>query len=115
MPKYAPDGRALNNLSVVKVAASQTTANVSTPNDEVVGRDYLDRVIVTWASTEAVGETVDVLDGTTSLALIAMPAGIIDLVKVVEFNCFAQSTKGFQITTAASVSCIAVGRFGKGA
>jgi hypothetical protein len=112
MPKYAPDGRALNNLSYVPVAASQTTANVSTPHDEVVGRDYLDRVIVTWATTAGTGNTVNVLDGTTSLSLIGTSTNN-NLVQVVEFGVFAQSTKGFQITSGASVSCIAVGRFGK--
>jgi hypothetical protein len=114
MPKYAIDGRPLNNLSYVKVAASQTTSNVSTPGDEVVGRDYLDRVIVTWATTAGTGNTVNVLDGTTSLALVNTTT-LQELVKVVEFNCFAQSTIGFNITSGASVSCIVVGRFGKGA
>jgi hypothetical protein len=114
MPKYAIDGRALNNLSYVVVAASATTANISTPNDEVVGRDYLDRVIVTWATTAGTGNTITVLDGTTALAVINTTT-LQELVKVVEFNCFAQSTKGFQITSGASVSCIAVGRFGKSA
>jgi hypothetical protein len=112
MPKYNAAGVPLNNLSYVKVAASQTTQNISTPHDEVVGRDYLDRVIVTWATTAGTGNTVDVLDGTTSLAIINTTT-LQELVKVVEFNCFAQSTKGFQITSGASVSCIAVGRFGK--
>jgi hypothetical protein len=95
----------------VSVAASQTTANISTPGDAVVGRDYLEKVVVTSASSAAPG-AVTVFDGSQSLLVHTLPSAFTgSLVYVYELGVTAQTTKGFNITTGTSVSCIAVGNF----
>jgi hypothetical protein len=96
-----------------KVAAGQTTAQISVSGDRIVGRDYLDRVIITAASTAAPG-AVTVLDGTTSLLVhtFAADEGMPGTVMSIDVGVFAQSTKGFNITTGTSVSVVAVGIFG---
>lgn len=115
MPKYDLAGRPLTNSDAVKVAAGQTTANVSTPHDEVRGRDYLSHVIITAASTAAPG-AVTLFDGTTSLFVHSFhPTQQTELVQVVKVDMTATSTVGWNITTGTSVSCVAIGRFGPGA
>jgi hypothetical protein len=111
MPKYDLAGRPLNNVSV-KIAAAQTTAQLGTPGDLVPGRDYLERVILT-AATTAVG-AVNVFDGTTSILLHnAQITGFLGSnVTIYEIGSLATSTKGFNITTGSSITCLAVGRFG---
>jgi hypothetical protein len=108
---YDLAGRALANNSVVKVAAGQTTANVSVASDAVRGRDYISHLIITAASTAAPG-AVTLLDGTTSLLVhVFHPTQQTELVQTVIVDAIAQSTKGFNITTGTSVSVVAVGRF----
>jgi hypothetical protein len=108
---YDASGRALANSKYVKVAASQTTAQISTAGDGVPRRDYLSHIIVTAASTAAPG-LVTVFDGTTSLLVHGWNATVAtELVQTVVVDCIAESTKGFNITTGTSVSVVAVGRF----
>lgn len=94
-----------------KVAASQTTAQVSVSADQTKGRDYLHRVIIT-AVTTAVG-AVTVFDGTTSLLVHnAQVTGYTGSnVYVYEVGVLADSTKGFNVTTGSSISAVCVGRF----
>jgi hypothetical protein len=108
MPRYDAGGRAVNNRNVA-VAAGQTTAQIS-----VSGRcqdDYLERVIITQATT-AVG-AVNVFDGTTSILLHnAQVTGYLGSnVHVYDIGTMCTSTKGFVITTGSSVTCVAVGWF----
>lgn len=104
-------GRALPNSRYLKVAAGQTTAQVSTPGDGVPGSDYLSHVIIT-AVTTAVG-AVTVFDGTTSILVHnAQVTGYTGTnVYYYELDVIAESTKGFNITTGSSISVVAVGRF----
>ncbi len=98
-------------LKAISVAASQTTAQISASGDAVAGRDYLARVVVTSASTAAPG-AVTVLDGAQSILVHAMPSAFTSsLVTVYELGLTAQTTKGFNITTGTSVSCVAIGNF----
>lgn len=109
MPAYDASGRALNCVYKT-VAASQTTANISTAGDGVKDRDYLDRLIVTWASSA--GGAVTLLDGTTNIAVVGIPGGPgCPLAYTLDVGVYAQSTKGFNITTGSCVSVVAVGRF----
>jgi hypothetical protein len=110
MPYYDSSGQAYPN-EWVKVAAGQTTAQISVSGNSVPGRDYLERVIIT-AGTTAVG-AVTVLDGTVSLLVHnAQVTGFLGSnVTVYEMGVMAMTTQGFNITTGASVSCLAVGRF----
>jgi hypothetical protein len=95
----------------ISVAASQTTAQISTPSDAVAGRDYLEKVVVTSASSAAPGG-VTVFDGAQSLLVHTMPSGFTSgLVTVYELGITSQTTKGFNVTTGTSVSCIAIGNF----
>jgi hypothetical protein len=95
----------------VSVAASQTTAQISAAGDAVPGRDYLEKVVVTSASSNAPG-AVTVFDGAQSLLVHTLASGFVgSLVTVYELGLTAQTTKGFNITTGTSVSCIAVGNF----
>jgi hypothetical protein len=94
-----------------KVAAGQTTAQISTPSDGIRGNDYLERVIITCATT-AVG-AVSVFDGTTSLLVHnALVTGNLGTnVYTYELGVLCDSTKGFNVTTGASVSVVCIGRF----
>jgi hypothetical protein len=98
-------------LKAVSVIAGQTTAQISASGDAVAGRDYLARVVVTSASTAAPG-AVTVLDGAQSILVHTMPSAFTSaLVTVYELGITAQTTKGFNITTGTSVSCVAIGNF----
>ena len=110
MPKYDDSGRPLNN-SYVKIAASATTAQLSVPSDVTRGRDYLDRIIITAASSAAPG-AVTVFDGTVPVLVHAFASGAPDLLKMYEVNLISDTTKGFNVTTGTSVSVVCVGRFG---
>lgn len=105
-------GRMLPNNKYTKVAAGQTTANISsTGGNAAPGNDYISHLIITAASTAAPGG-VTLLDGTTSiLAHTFHPTQQTELVQTVIVDVIAQSTKGFQITTGSSVSVVVVGRF----
>ena len=94
-----------------KVAAAQTTAQVSLSGDQVKGRDYLDRVIIT-AVTTAVG-AVSIFDGTTALLVhnATITGNLGSNVYVYELGVTADSTKGFNVTTGSSVSVVCVGMF----
>jgi hypothetical protein len=95
----------------ISVAASQTTAQISASGNAVAGRDYLERVVVTSASTAAPG-AVTVFDGAQSILVHTMPSAFTSsLVTVYELGLTAQTTKGFNITTGTSVSCVAIGNF----
>jgi hypothetical protein len=109
MAKFNEDVAKTCNYKVV--AASQTTSQVSKAGDGIVGKDYLERVILT-AATTAVG-AVTVYDGTTALLVHnAQVTGYTGSnVYVYELGVACDSTKGFNITTGASISCLAVGRF----
>jgi hypothetical protein len=93
------------------VAAAQTTAQISDSSDAVAGRDYLQRVILT-AATTAVG-AVTVYDGAQALLVHnAQVTGFLGSnVTVYEIGVTAQTTKGFNITTGSSIVAIAVGVF----
>ncbi len=109
MPKYE-GGLPLNN-QMKKVAASATTQQISVAGDAVAGRDYLERVIITAASTAAPG-VVTVFDGTTSIfAHQFVPAGMASLVQEIPVGIVSDSTKGFVVTTGTSVSVACIGRF----
>jgi hypothetical protein len=111
MPNTYLGGQALPNTRYKKVAAGQTTANISVAGDGVPGRDYISHLIITAASTAAPG-TVTLLDGTTSILVHGWSATVAtELVQTVVVDCLAESTKGFNITTGTSVSVVAVGRF----
>lgn len=106
-----PAGQLLPNSNYKKIAASQTTANISTSGDGVKGRDYISHLIITAASTAAPG-AVTLLDGTTSIIAHTFVAGTMtDLTETIIIDCIADSTKGFGITTGTSVSVVVVGRF----
>jgi hypothetical protein len=98
----------------VKVAAGQTTAQISSagpPEDGPRGVDFCEHVIVTAASTAAPG-SVTLFDGTTSLFVHAFSAATAsELCQVVPVRVTAKSTKGFNVTTGTSVSCVVVGHF----
>jgi len=104
-------GRILPNKNYKKIAASQTTAQISVSGDGVPDRDYISHLIITAASTAAPG-AVTLFDGTTSLCVhILHPTQQTELVQTVLIDAIAQTTKGFNITTGTSVSVVAVGRF----
>ena len=110
MPLVNPNAQP-PKLKYAKVAAGQTTAQISTPADSVKGRDYLERLIIIAASTAAPG-VVTLFDGTTAvLAHQFVAAGMYTLIDTLELGITANSTKGFNITTGTSVSVVAVGRF----
>jgi hypothetical protein len=89
----------------VTVAASVTTAPVG-----VVGC-YLESVTVIPVTTA--GGAVTILDGSTAIVTIPAAANLGQSAPYkVDLGIRATSpTTGFKITTGASVSCIAVGRF----
>jgi hypothetical protein len=104
-------GRPKPNSDYVKVAAGQTTANISTAGDQVPGNDYISHLVITAASTAAPGG-VTLLDGTTTLLVHAFSAATAsELVHTVNVDVTASSTKGFNVTTGTSVSVLVVGRF----
>jgi hypothetical protein len=109
MPRFNEDVAKHCNYKVI--AASQTTSQVSRAGDGIVGKDYLERVIVTAAST--LGGAVSVFDGTNTLLVhnAQVTAYTGSNVYVYEIGVACDTTKGFNITTGASVSCLAVGRF----
>jgi hypothetical protein len=94
----------------VQVAASQTTAQVSRSGDATAGRDYLSHVIVVRPSSTP--GAVTVFDGSTALLTIPAGAGDGTLPYTLPIGVTCRSTKGFVITTGASVAVVAVGRFG---
>jgi hypothetical protein len=111
MPNMVYGGQLLANTNYKKVAAGQTTAQVSVSGDAAKGKDYLSHLIITAASTAAPG-TVTLFDGTTSLLVHGWNATVAtELVQMVPVDCICDSTKGFNITTGTSVSVVAVGRF----
>lgn len=115
MPQFAAPGRELEHSMYRTVAASQTTAQISTSGDAAVG-DYLSHVIVVPASSAAAGLTI--LDGSTALITIPTLAGTgtgttRPAPYVVECGLTATSTKGWVITTGAAISCAAVGLFNR--
>lgn len=104
-------GRPLPNSQYRKVAAGQTTAQISVSGNAVPRADYISHLIITAASTAAPG-AVTLFDGTTSLLVHGWNATVAtELVQTVIVDCIAESTKGFNITTGTSVSVVAVGRF----
>jgi hypothetical protein len=72
------DGRMLPCATYTKVAASQTTAQISAAGNAAERGDYLAGVQVTWAST--LTGTVTIFDGTTALTIIPSPVtGAVDI------------------------------------
>jgi hypothetical protein len=111
MAVWAKEGHPLQ-CEWKKVAAGQTTANISAPSDGVVGRDYLERVILTAASTAAPG-AVSVFDGGTALLVhnVQITGYLGTNVTVYEVGVHAQTTAGFNVTTGTSISAVCVGIF----
>jgi hypothetical protein len=110
MGTFAKEGYPLQNKWKA-VAASQTTAQISNSGDGVVGRDYLERVYVQYTSTASPG-AVTVFDGAQALFVCTPTVALIDnLTQVFEVGLHSQTTKGFNVTTGSSVSCICIGVF----
>jgi hypothetical protein len=110
MVTFAKEGHPLQNKWRA-VAASQTTAQISVSGDGVVGRDYLERVYVQYTSTASPG-AVTVFDGAQALFVCTPTVALIDnLTQVFEVGLHSQTTKGFNVTTGSSVSCICIGVF----
>jgi hypothetical protein len=110
MAFYTADGR-LINTSVKLVAASQTTAQLSASGNANERPDYIERLIITAASTAAPG-TVALIDGTTTVFTYGFVAGgMTALTDVIDLGITATSTAGFKLTTGTSVSVVAIGRF----
>ena len=95
-----------------KIAASSTTAAVSVPGDQVKGRDYLERVVITAASTAAPG-AVTVFDGATSLLVHNAQLSGYTGTNVYTYNLgiTSDTTVGFNVSCGTSVSCLCVGIF----
>lgn len=112
MPQFRYDSAELERSQYVLVAASQTTAQISTVSDAAKS-DYLHRVVISPA-TSAAG-VVSILDGTTVIAAVpALLTGALDLKPFsLELGVVATTTKGFVITTGANISALAVGRFNR--
>lgn len=111
MPAYTKEGIPLPNMWKA-VAASQTTANLSSAGDDVPGRDYIERIYIQYTSTASPG-AVTLFDGSQTIFVNTPTVALIDnLVKVHELGLTAQTTKGFNITTGSSVSCVVIGNFG---
>src|ERR1043166_5808784 len=92
------------------VAAGQTTSQLGAGTNAV--GDYIDRVVMIAASTAAPG-TVTLFDGTTSVGVFGFGSGnsMGSLTQTIDLGMIATSTKGWNITTGTSVSCIAIGQF----
>ncbi len=110
MPQYTDSGLPRQNVWK-NVAAGVTTGQVSVSGDAVKGRDYLERVILT-AVTTAVG-AVTVFDGTQALLVHnAQVTGFLGSnVTVYDIGVTSQTTKGFNVTTGSSISCLCIGNF----
>lgn len=110
MPQYTDSGLPRRNVYKT-VAASQTTQQISVAGDQVVGRDYLERVIVTAAST--LGGAITVFDGGTALLVHnAQVTGYTGTnVYIYDVGVTSITTKGFNVTTGSSVSCVLIGNF----
>lgn len=114
MAQFDLAGRELEHSNYKAIAASQTTANISTAGDGVPGRDYIHHIVCIPASSAAAGWTL--LDGTTNVMVVPTMAGTgtgvqLQMPYTVHLGITATSTKGFQITTAAANSVVVVGRF----
>jgi hypothetical protein len=106
-------GRSITAAMYRTVAASQSTSQISTSGDGAVG-DYLDSLVIIPASTSA--GAVTLFDGTTTVMLTAaFPTGATNGANPysIPIGIAATSTKGWNITTGAAVSVIAVGRFNR--
>ena len=91
------------------VAASGTTVQVSTPGDSIPGKDYCSHVIITGTTVSS--GVVTLFDGTTVIFTHTVGTGIGPSAATVIVDVLCDSTKGFNITTGSSVSCVFVGRF----
>jgi hypothetical protein len=109
MPRFVGP-QELEHSQYVQVAASQTTAQISRSGDGTAGRDYLHHLIVVRPSSTP--GAVTVFDGATTLLTIPAGAGDGTLPYTLPIGVTSQTTKGFNITTGASVAVVAVGRFG---
>src|ERR1043165_2468129 len=91
------------------IAASQTTSQLGGGTNAV--GDYLDRIIVIPATTAQAA--CNVCDGPTAvIAIPAMITGALSLAPyTIDCGMIATSTKGWNITTGANVSIVAVGAF----
>lgn len=110
MPQFDGPGREQEHSMYKAVAASQTTAQISTSGDGAVG-DYIHRLIIVPASS-AVG-AVTLLDGSTAVLSIPALAGGDSKPYGVECGMVCTSTKGWVVTTGSSVAIVAVGRFNR--
>ena len=109
--KIGPDGKILDSSGYKIVAAGVTTAQISPAGNANERGDFIAQLVITAASTAAPG-TVTLFDGTTAVGVYGfVPAGMDALTQNVYLGIQATSTKGFNITTGTSVSCVAIGRF----
>lgn len=115
MPQFQYAGAEQEHSQYVAVAASQTTAQISTSGDGAKG-DYLHSLTVVPASSGA--GVVTLFDGTTAILSIPAVAGSgtgtsVPQPYTLPLQVVATSTKAFNITTGAAVSILAVGRFNR--
>lgn len=108
MPNMYYAGAPLPN-KYKSVAASQTTSQISVSGDGIQGRDYCSHVIITGTTVSS--GVVTLFDGTTVLFTHTVGTGIGPSAATVVVDVVCDSTKGFNITTGSSVSCVFVGRF----
>lgn len=108
---YAVQPGQLRSCTAKYIGASATTSQISASGDGVPNRDYVERVILT-AATTAVG-AVTLFDGTNVvLTHNAQVTGYTGTnVTVYEVGLLATTTKGFNITTGSSITACVVGIF----
>lgn len=106
-------GRLLPNTDYVKISAGQTTANITVSGDATAeGRAYVSHIIVQCPTTTPGAGTCQLLDGTTVLVAHTFFANSMsDGAVTINCDVTATTTKGFGVTTPASVTCLVVGRF----
>lgn len=109
MPQFQSAGLEQEHSQYVRVEASQTTAQISRSNDGTAGRDYLHHLIV-FPGSSAVG-AISIYDGATTIGVIPALAGGDSKPYTLPIGLTCVTTKGFNITTGASVAVVAVGRF----
>lgn len=104
-------GRPLQNTRYVRVGASATTTNISSPGEPVKGFHYVSHIIINAASTAAPG-AVTLFDGTTPIVAHVFNASVAtETCQTINVDVIASSTVGFNVTTGTSTAVVVVGRF----
>ena len=112
MTFYVPrNSQAFKKCVDYKVVGAGVTTSQLGAGTNAVG-DYLDRLVIVAASTAAPG-SVTLFDGTTTVMVFTFGGGnsMGSCAQTVDLGMAATSTKGWNITTGTSVSCIAIGDF----